>query len=365
MSLPFLKSFKKALGKLENVSTGFSAPTYWYTTGNFALNKVLSGSYLRGIPQGRISSFVGPSAVGKSFIACNVIREAQVTGATVLVMDSENALDPVFMKRAGIDVDSDNLIYTQVVTLQDVTSVLSEFLTSYEKEYGRFNRSAPRVLVLLDSLGNCLTDADDEKFEKGIAKGDQGQRAKVAKGLLRTLVPRLDRCNTTFDMTDQVYPQDPLLGDGPWAVTHGLKYSASQIAMMTKLKLKEETEIIGIKMRIETYKSRFAKPGTKIELEIPYNVGLTQIAGLLDAFVLDGVVKQGGAWYTTEIDESSIKFQRREFDLAFAMTILSKHKLIQKQEEDFLALQSVGTVEEIALLTEQPSEPDFANVVTD
>lgn len=350
MALPFLKSFKSKLDKLENISTGFSPPTFWYTTGNYALNKALSGSYLRGIPQGRISSFVGPSAVGKSYVSCAIIREAQAVGSHVLVMDSENALDPVFMKRVGVDIASENLTYTQVVTIQDVTAVLSEFLTMYEKEYGKFNKGSQKVLIVLDSLGNCLTDSEDEKFEKGIQTGDQGASAKLKKHLLRTIIPRLDRCNAAFVMTDQVYPADPMAGDGAWSITNGVKYSASQIVLLTKLKLKDETEVVGIKMRVETYKSRFAKPGSKIELEVPYSTGLSSITGLLDCFVLDKIVAQNGAWYTTELAGESIKFQRKEFNDELARKIITTHTKILEQEHEFELLQNCfdPTVVEVA-----------------
>jgi RecA/RadA recombinase len=333
----FLKNFRKSLDKMSNVSTGFAPPTYWYQTGNYALNRVLSGSYFRAIPQGRITSLAGPSAAGKSYISCNIIREVQKTGANILILDSENALDPVFMKRAGINPDDESLIYTQVVTIQDVTAVISDFLVSYEKEYGRFNKSAPRTFILLDSLGNLLTNSEDEKFKKGEQTGDQGQSAKLKKHLLRTLVPRLDRCNCTFLMTDQVYPADPLEGDGHWSITNGVKYSASQIILLTKLKLKIEgvKEMIGIRMSAETYKSRFAKPGSKIELEIPFATGLSTVTGCLDSMIKDAIVQQSGAWYTVDLPEGPLKFQRKEFDDALALKILMGNPKARALEAEF------------------------------
>lgn len=344
MSLPFLKNFKKEVAKLENVSQEFSPPTFWYNTGNFALNKVLSGSYFKGIPQGRITALVGPSSVGKSYLMCNILRESQKQNCYALVLDSENALDPDFMKRAGVDVSVDKLTYLQVVTIQDVTAIVSEFLKGYEKEYGKFNVNAPKILIMLDSLGNCLTDSENEKFSQGKQTGDQGQAAKTKKHLLRTLVSRLPRCNATFVFTDQVYPADPIAGDGLWAITNGVKYSASQIVLLTKLRLKEGSDIVGIRMKVENYKSRFVKPGTKTEFEIPYDAGLTETEGLLDFFINEGIITAAGAWLT--YTETGQKFQRKDFTKEFALDILMNNPNIKADENLFDEMQA--SIEETA-----------------
>jgi RecA/RadA recombinase len=338
--LPFLKDFRKELKKLDNVSIEFLPPPFWYSTGNFALNKVLSGSYFKAVPQGRLSALVGPSAAGKSYILCSIIREAQKTGAFPLVIDSENALDPDFMRRAGINVDADKLQYAQVVTIQDVTKVISEFFNMYEKAYGKSNKEAPRLLIVLDSLGNCLTDGENEKFNKGVQTGDQGASAKNKKHLLRTLVSRLARYNTTFVFTDQVYPQDIMMGDGPWAVTNGVKYSASQIALLTKLKLKEDSQVVGIRMKVETYKSRFVKPGTKIELEIPFTTGLSPTSGLLEMLLEEKILTKEGYSFVVTLDGAPIKFKKEALTEEFARRILTTHPALIKAENEFEEFES-------------------------
>jgi len=343
-SLPFLTKFRKEIQKLDNVSTQFSPPGKWYSTGNYALNRILSGSYRKAIPQGRLTAFVGPSAVGKSYIICNIIREAQREGAIALVLDSENALDPKFMHRAGINIKDDNLTYAQVVTIQDVTAVVSEFLTGYEKAYGRFNTEAPELLIILDSLGNLLTDSENEKFEQGRQTGDQGQSAKNKKHLLRTLVSRLARCNATFVFTDQVYPADPMAGDGLWAVTNGVKYSASQITLLTKLNLKGDEGQVGIRMRAATYKSRFVKPGTRIELEIPYTSGLTPTAGLLDRWEEDGVITKDGYGFLVEVEGKTIKFKKDQLTVDFVEKVLNTNPVVAKIEAEFTKIEESDDV---------------------
>ena len=329
-----LKEFRKKLDKMENVSTIFQPPKKWYSTGNYAINRVLSGSYIRGYPAGRLSLFAGPSASGKSFLTCNAIREAQNEGAFILVIDSENALDPVFMKKIGVDISPDKLQYIQVVTIQDVTKVLSDFLVGYEKEFGRYNKDALDVLIVLDSLGNLLTAGEDEKFEKGVQTGDQGQSAKLKKHLLRSLVARFARLDIPMLFTDQVYPQDPMLGDGPWAITNGVKYSTSQIALLTKLNLKEDANFIGIKLRVESYKSRFAKPKTKTEVEVPYSTGMNKFSGVVELLESDGIVTKEGHSVTTTVNGEVLKFKESTLTDEIWQKLI-KHPTIRKMEEDF------------------------------
>ena len=338
--LPFLKKFKREISKLENVSTEFAPPDIWYSTGNYALNRAVSGSYMSAIPSGRLTGFVGPAAAGKSYIICNIIREAQKEGTHCLVLDSENALDPKFMSKIGVNISEDMLTYAQIVTIQDCTSVISEFFSSYDKEYGRLNKEAPKLMIVLDSLGNCLTDGENEKFEKGIQTGDQGQSAKNKKHLMRTLVSRLPRYNAAFVFTDQVYPQDPKAGDGLWAVTNGVKYAASQIALLTKLKLKEESTVVGIMMRVETYKSRFVKPGTRIELEIPYSTGLSSTSGLIECWENDGVITKEGYSFLVEVDGKVVKFKKSELTDEFARKVINSNPKIAQIEKEFKELES-------------------------
>lgn len=321
----FLKDFRKAVDKLDSVTTKFSPPTHWYHTGNYAINRILSGSFRRGIPQGRISILAGPSGAGKSFLLCNIIREAQKDGAFILVIDSENALDQEFMSKLDVDTSDEALSYVGVTIMQDVTKILSEFLGAYEKEYGKDNPDSPKILIVIDSLDMLLTESEEEKFENGIQKGDQGQRAKILKHLLRTLVVKTSRLNCTTVATHQVYPADPLAGEGSWALNNGVRYSASQIALITKLRLKEDAEIVGIRMRVETFKSRFAKLGSKVEVEVPYSRGMDPLGGVLDLLIADGIITQGGAWYSCSLPGEDLKFQRKNFDKALFEKILTTH----------------------------------------
>lgn len=314
MSLSFLKDFKKEIARSETVNVGLSGPAEWISTGNFALNRSLSGDFKKGIPLGRITLFAGPSGAGKSFISSNCMKSAQDQGFHLLVLDSENAIDTEYLEKIGVDISEDKLTYMQVTTIEDVNRVCSEFFSGYVKTYGKNNPDAPKVLIVIDSLAMLSTTTEFDNYEKGgVVKGDQGQRAKRNKAMLRMLVGYLARLPIACICTDHVYPADIMLGDGAWTITNSTKFSCSIIGLVTKLKLKDATEVIGVRMRFETYKSRFAKLGTKIELEVPYNSGMSPFSGLVDMLMEMGVlVKDGHSVRCDFPDGTALKFKARD-----------------------------------------------------
>lgn len=334
MALAFLKNFKKALEKIEGVNVGIRTPTHWYSTGNYALNRILSGSFFRAIPEGRITAFVGPSGSGKSYLSSNVIKSAQQDGAHIVVIDSENALDAVFLNKIGVLTDEEHLTYIQVGTIEDVNQVCSEFFGNYEKENGRYNYDGPKIFMVIDSLAMLSTSTEEDNYDKGgVVKGDQGQRAKRNKAMLRMILTRIARLPVTVIVTDHVYPQDPMAGDGLWAITNSTKFFPSLIGLITKLKLKEETEVVGVRMRVEAYKTRFAKLGSKVELEVPYSTGMSPFSGLLDFLEADGIVTKGGAWYSCSLPSGDIKFQRKQLDEELVKKLLSHPLVVQSESE--------------------------------
>lgn len=327
MALAFLNKFKKDLAKVDTVNVGVPNTEEWLSTGNYALNYGLSGDFTKGVPLKRITLWAGPSGSGKSFITSNIIVQAQKEGYHILALDSENALDKNYLEKIGVDTSEDKFTYIAVTMIEDVNRVLSDFFSGYIKEYGKDNKEAPKTLVVIDSLAMLSSKTELENYEGGVIKGDQGQLAKRRKAMLRLATAHIARLPIAMVITDHVYPQDIMLGDGAWAITNSTKFSASIIGIITKLKLKEAGEVTGVRMRFETYKSRFAKLGTKIELEVPYNKGMSPFSGLIPLLEDLGVVqdstvpgkKQG--WKMSIIDGEEFLFRPSE------MTHEIAHKL--------------------------------------
>lgn len=341
MAISFLKDFKKVLNKMETIVTDFSPPKFWYSTGNLALNKTISGSFSKGIPQGRVTCLAGPSGAGKSFILSNIVKNAQAQGAFIFMLDSEHAMDIGYLKKIGVDVSEEKFLYAGVTTFGDVVKVVSEFITSYEKTYGRDNPDSPPVVIALDSIDMLITDSENDHFQSGVQKGDQGQRAKQSKHMLRTLVSRIKRNPMSFLVTHQVYPNADLMnGQGLWIVNNAIRYSASQILLIIPAKLKEGSDVVGVRMKVETYKSRFAQVGTKVEVEVPYTSGMNQYSGFLDIMEDLGVVKASGAWKSLELPGKEIrKFQTKHLNAELVADIMS-HPIVVESEKSVLELMA-------------------------
>lgn len=299
-TLDFLKDFNKELDGMESVGTTSMPPRYWYSTGNYVFNKIISGSFYKGIPQGRITNLAGPSGAGKSFVAANVVRTAQQAGAMILVVDSENALDDEFMQKIGVDTDREDYVYADVITIQDVAKVVSRFLKGYKDAFGH-KEDAPQALILIDSLDMLITETEQEHYDKGVQKGDQGQKNKQLKQMLRTFIQDIKRLNVALVVTSQVYKnQDVLNGEGLWIVADAVKYSASQIILLSKLKLKDKDAgvVSGIRMKCEGYKTRFTKPFQTVVIEVPYDTGMDPYSGLLETGLAMGLIEKKGSRYS-------------------------------------------------------------------
>lgn len=330
--LPFLDRFKKEVAKLDTVSVGLPETTHWLSTGNYALNRALSGDFKKGVPLAKITLFAGPSGSGKSFIAGNITKQAQVQGYHVVYLDSEHAIDVDYLGKIGCNIDPEHLTYISVATIEDVNSTLSEFFANYKKAFGKDNLEAQKTLIVLDSLAMLSSSTEMENYDKGVIKGDQGQLAKRRKAMLRLALGQIGRLPISLLITDHVYPQDIMLGDGAWAITNSTKFSCSIIGIVTKLKLKEDGEVTGVRMRFETYKSRFAKLGTKVELEVPYNRGMSPFTGLLEMLQDMQVIAKGTQpgeklnWVAEWTDEHGeihkVSFREKDLDEEIALKLL-------------------------------------------
>lgn len=356
MTLKFLEKFKKEVAKLDTVGVGIRRVDEWLSSGNYALNRTLSGDFKRCIPLSKLTLLAGPSGSGKSFLAGNLALQAQKAGWHILYLDSEHAIDVDYLSKIGVDVSEDKLTYISVASIEDVNGILAEFFTGYKKEYGKDSATAQKTLIVLDSLAMLSSSTEMENYQKGVIKGDQGQLAKRRKAMLRLAVGQIGNLPISMLLTDHVYPQDIMMGDGAWAITNSTKFSCSIIGIVTKLKLKEDGMVTGVRMRVEAYKSRFAKLGSKVELEVPYNTGMSPFSGLLELLEEMGVIAKGTqpgeklSWVCTVPDENGevvdrIVFKEKDLDDSIAQRLL-QHPLcaqVMERDEPEVQLDSIDT----------------------
>lgn len=300
--MKFLNKFNKVVEKIEGVSTNTEPPRYFHSSGNKMIDLITSGRALSGgiLAQGRITGLAGPSGAGKSFVLSNALREAQKDGAYILVIDSENALDPDFVSKIGVNPNPPYFNYVSVVTISQVITVISAFLKEYRNEHADDLKNAPKVVIAIDSLDMLMTDTEVSHYDKGDSRGDQGQRAKQLKAMLRNLVQDIKDLNVSVAATSQVYQnQDPMNGEGKWIVTEAVRYSMSNIILLTKLRLRGSTvsKFEGIRLRAYGFKTRFTKPFQQIEIEVPYETGMNPYSGVIEVATELGILTRAGSRY--------------------------------------------------------------------
>lgn len=337
--MKFLKEFEKAIAGEEGISASPDPPRYWFSTGNYVLNKIISGSFYKGLPQGRITGFVGGSGTGKSLMVANMVMEAQRQGAFCLVIDSEHALDNDYMSNVGVNVnDESSYLYKEVTTYGNVIKMVSEFLNGYTKEYSVTDPNARKIFVALDSMDMLSTDAEIKDFEKGELTADQGLRAKTGKSMLRQFVQAIKGYNVTMAVTGSVYQakqSDVLAGlaESGVIINAAIQYALSQIVLFKKLKLKEEKggedEVVGIRMIATAPKTRFTRPFQKVEIEVPYETGIDPYSGLAKALVALGVLTKKGGWYN--IPETDVKFQESKLPEYAEELVKTAEELTEKK----------------------------------
>jgi len=156
---------KALLKSIPGMSLGFNDPTDWVSTGNYALNYLISGDFTKGIPLGKVTVFAGESGAGKSYICSgNIIKHAQEQGIYPILIDTENALDEKWLIALGVDTAEDKLLKLNMAMIDDVAKTISEFMKEYKLMP---DEEKPKVLFVIDSLGMMLTPTDVNQFEAG------------------------------------------------------------------------------------------------------------------------------------------------------------------------------------------------------
>jgi len=295
-----ISKFRKSITKsIDGLGIGFNDPTDWISTGNYALNYLISGDFFKGVPLGKVTVFAGESGAGKSYICSgNIIRHAQEQGIYPILIDSENALDEKWLRDLGVDTSEDKLLKLNMAMIDDVAKTIHEFMSEY-KTMDPTDR--PKVLFVIDSLGMLLTPTDINQFEAGDLKGDMGRKPKALTALVRNCVNMFGSYNVGMVCTNHTYAsQDMFDPDDKISGGQGFVYASSIVVAMKKLKLKEDedgnkvSDVLGIRSACKIMKTRYAKPFETVQVKIPYSTGMAPTSGLVDMFEKMGVLSKVG-----------------------------------------------------------------------
>lgn len=363
MAKPFdVSKFRKDITKsIDGLSVGFHDPTDWVSTGNYALNYLISGDFYKGVPMGKVTVFAGESGAGKSYFAsANIVKAAQEQDIFVVLIDSENALDEAWLHALGVDTDESKLLKLSMSMIDDVAKTISTFMKDYK---AMADGERPKVLFVIDSLGMLLTPTDVDQFDKGDMKGDMGRKPKALTALVRNTVNMIGSYNVGMVCTNHTYAsQDMFDPDDKISGGQGFIYASSIVVAMRKLKLKEDldgnkvSDVRGIRAACKVMKTRYAKPFEGVQVKIPYESGMDPYSGLLDMFEKQELlVKQGNRLkYTTSSGEEMIEFRKAwtgeklEVIMAdVANGLISNSETVEVEDDESLEdLEIVNTTEE-------------------
>ncbi len=363
MAKPFdVSKFRKDITKsIDGLSIGFNDPTDWISTGNYALNYLISGDFHKGCPLGKVTVFAGESGAGKSYFAAgNIVKHAQEQGIFVVLIDTENALDEAWLQALGVDTGDDKLLKLAMSMIDDVAKTVSTFMKDYK---ALPDGERPKVLFVIDSLGMMLTPTDVNQFESGDMKGDLGRKPKALTALVRNTVNMFGSYNVGMVCTNHTYAsQDMFDPDDKISGGQGFIYASSIVVAMRKLKLKEDedgnkiSQVKGIRAACKVMKTRYAKPFESVQVKIPYETGMNPYSGLVDLAEATGLLtKQGNRLrFLTSDNEEILQFRKaweRNEDGCLDKVMLDFNKI-----EEVLSTPEEEEEVVVEELHEQPTE---------
>lgn len=262
-------------------------------TGCYVLNALLSGRFKDGgFPEGRTTILGAPSSVGKSYIGLKTAAIAQKKGKTILIFDSENAIDNSFATNLGLDVTK--VKYFPVRSIEQCKNNMYAFL-----RFVLENKLKGQFFILVDSLAGMMSELDFKRLEKESDSADMGTRAKAMRGFIQMMNTMSAATKTTIVCTNHVYENPgamypPLEKSMPGGLA--VKYFASTVIQLSARQIKEDDTKVktgdkaaigskgmtGIMVRGISVKNRVVKPYMEGELYISWEKGLRKYYGLLD-----------------------------------------------------------------------------------
>jgi len=334
-----LSQIERAFGKGSIMRLGKNQPAAeieTVPTGSLGLDIALG---VGGLPRGRVIEIYGPESSGKTTLTLHVIAEAQKAGGVCAFVDAEHALDPVYAKKLGVNLN--DLLISQPDTGEQALEITDTLV-----------RSGAIDVLVIDSVA-ALTPRAEIEGEMG--ESQPGLQARLMSQALRKLTSSISRSNTMVIFINQIRMKIGVMYGSPETTTGGnaLKFYASVRLDIRRIgAIKDRDQVVGNQTRVKVVKNKVAPPFKQVEFDIMYGEGVSKVGELVDLGVKAGVVEKSGAWFSFD---STRLGQGRENAKAY---LKSNPEMADRIEQAIR--ENAGLVADRILETTGPSEGDDA-----
>jgi recombination protein RecA len=252
------------------------------STGSLGLDIALG---IGGLPRGRVVEIYGPESSGKTTLALHCVAEAQKKGGTCAFIDAEHALDPIYARKLGINVD--DLLISQPDTGEQALEICDTLV-----------RSGAVDVLVIDSVAALVPRAE---LEGEMGDSQPGLQARLMSQALRKLTASINRSNTMVIFINQIRMKIGVMYGSPETTTggHALKFYASVRLDIRRIgAIKDREEVVGNQTRVKVVKNKLAPPFKQVEFDIMYGSGVSKTGELVDLGVKAGVVEKSGSWFS-------------------------------------------------------------------
>jgi recombination protein RecA len=309
-------------------------------TGSLGLDIALG---VGGLPRGRIIEIYGPESSGKTTLALHTVAEAQKKGGICAFIDAEHALDPVYARKLGVNIDE--LLISQPDTGEQALEICDTLV-----------RSGAVDVLVVDSVAALVPKAE---LEGEMGDALPGLQARLMSQALRKLTASINKSNTMVIFINQIRMKIGVMYGSPETTTGGnaLKFYASVRLDIRRIgAIKERDEVVGNTTRVKVVKNKLAPPFKQVEFDIMYGEGVSKMGEILDLGVKAGIVEKSGAWFSYDSQRLG---QGRENSKAFLKAnpdITAKIETSIRQNSGLIAEQILAGTPERDADGEEPAE---------